>query len=264
MDMMHLLVGCCGFPVSKSKYFQTFKTVELQDTFYRIPSIDSAKRLKNQVPQEFIINMKAWQVISHPSTSPTWKKAGIKIDKSKAKNYGYLKPTKENFEAWDKVLEIAHIYNPRVIVIQTPPSFGYNELNLKNAQEFFQTISYNNFIIGWEPRGTWRQQPSMIRKVIDVGRIIHITDILREKPIIKEDQEVLYIRLHGLGGKEVNYRYKYKDEDFEKLTRIITETLEKYNHIREIYVMFNNIYMFNDAQAFRSYILQKHLTLRIL
>lgn len=259
-----LLVGCCGFPVSRSKYFRTFKTVELQDTFYKIPSIDSAKRLKSQTPGNFIINMKAWQVISHPFTSPTWRKTGLKVDKSKAKNYGYLKPTKENFEAWEKMLEIAHIYNPRVIVVQTPPSFSYSELNLKNAREFFQTVSYDNFIIGWEPRGTWKQYPSMIRKVIDAGRVIHVTDILREKPIIKENQEVLYIRLHGLGGKEVNYRYKYKEEDFEKLSRIIIEILENHDYLHEVYVMFNNIYMFNDAQAFRNYILQKHLTLEIL
>ena len=259
-----LLIGCCGFPISRSKYFQIFRTVELQDTFYKLPSIESAKRLKSQAPENFIINMKAWQVISHSPKSPTWRKVGIKIDPSKAQNYGYLKPTKENFEAWEKILEIARIYNPRVIVIQTPPSFGYSEINFRNAREFFQSASSNNFILGWEPRGTWRHYPAMIEKVINVERVVHVTDILRWKPIIKENQEVLYTRLHGLGGKEVNYRYKYKEEDFSMLITAIMDILRRHEYIREVYVMFNNIYMFNDAQTFRDYVLQKRIALEVV
>ena len=30
-------VGCCGFPVSMKRYFQEFRVVEVQKTFYKPP-----------------------------------------------------------------------------------------------------------------------------------------------------------------------------------------------------------------------------------
>ncbi|MCS7369608.1 MAG: DUF72 domain-containing protein, partial [archaeon GBS-70-058] len=62
----------------------------------------------------------------------------------------------------------------------------------------------------------------------------------------------LYFRLHGIGGGEVNYRYKYTDEDLSKLKDMIMD----YNvqGAYEFYVMFNNVYMVEDALKFKSLI----------
>jgi uncharacterized protein YecE (DUF72 family) len=73
--------------------------------------------------------------------------------------------------------------------------------------------------------------------------VIHIVDIFRNTPCI---QETSYIRLHGIGGGEVNYRYKYKDEDLNILKEKIFNLSSK-----EIYVLFNNVYMFDDAIRFK-------------
>ncbi len=242
-------VGCCGFPVARSKYFKVFKLVEVQQTFYKLPSLDTVKRWRDEAPEEFEFTMKAWQVITHPPSSPTWRKAGIVVPPDKRDKYGLLKPTPENFEAWEKVLEVASTLKARIIVVQTPPSFGYSEENLENVLKFFKAIKRDGVLIAWEPRGTWHEHPEAIRRVVEEAGVIHVVDLLKRQPVTVG--ETVYVRLHGLGRGEVNYRYKYSDEDLLELARRIRR-LSEMGCVRDIYVLFNNVYMFDDAQRFRS------------
>jgi len=89
--------------------------------------------------EDFIFNFKAFQGITHPATSRTWKRANVDVAKLKDR-VGYLKPTKEVFEFWKKMVEYAEILEAKVIVIQLPESFKSNEENWKNAEKFFRNI----------------------------------------------------------------------------------------------------------------------------
>jgi uncharacterized protein YecE (DUF72 family) len=218
----------------------------VQQTFYKIPSLDTLRSWRREAPPDFEFTLKAWQVVTHPPTSPTWRKAGISIDPSKASHYGYLRPTKENFEAWEKTLEAAKALNARVVVVQTPPTFGYTSENLRNAIEFFRSALRPGIVIAWEPRGTWNEHPEMIRRVVEETGVVHVVDLLRRDPVLVGD--LAYFRLHGLGGREVNYRYKYSDEDLKRLLSKVAKIMDQ---AREAYVMFNNVYMFDDAKRFK-------------
>jgi len=44
--MARILVGCCGFPVGREKYYKTFKGVEIQQTFYQLPVIEKSTSYK--------------------------------------------------------------------------------------------------------------------------------------------------------------------------------------------------------------------------
>ncbi|KSW12344.1 hypothetical protein CF15_06280 [Pyrodictium occultum] len=249
-----VFVGCCGFPFSRKKYYELFSTVELQQTFYDLPERSLAEKWRREAPSSFIFNMKAWQVITHPPTSPTWRRMRRR-PQGRLENYGYLRPTPENLEAWRKSVEIAETLRARVMVLQTPPSFGYSGENERNAREFFSRALEavgDAMLVGWEPRGSWLENYDAIKDIV-CGRpgLIHVVDILRRPPVVCEGQELLYFRLHGLGGREVNYRYKYRDEDLARLASILASILEEYDSVREVYVMFNNIYMGEDAQRFR-------------
>ncbi|NIN51751.1 MAG: DUF72 domain-containing protein, partial [Nitrososphaeria archaeon] len=70
-------VGCCGFPGSRKGYFNDFNLVEIQQTFYKMPRLETAQRWRQEAPNEFEFTLKAWQLITHPPTSPTYRKAGI-------------------------------------------------------------------------------------------------------------------------------------------------------------------------------------------
>ncbi len=246
--MVVFKVGCCGFPVSRSRYFKTHSLVEIQQTFYKLPSKKTLVRWRNEAPENFEFTIKAWQVITHSPSSPTWKKSGIKVPDELKDKYGYLRPTKENFEAWNMVEEAAEILGAKIIVVQTPPSFNYTDENFNNAIEFFSRVAKKTeFIIAWEPRGTWLNNLEKIREIIEKTGIIHCID-----PFIKDPAVIghtVYLRLHGRGKRWPNYKYKYTDEDLVELKKKIF----RYGSVgaKEVYILFNNVYMYNDSLKFK-------------
>jgi len=251
---MKVKIGCCGFPKSRKQYYMEFNVVELQNTFYKLPSKEWGVKLRREAPEDFEFTMKAWQAITHPPSSPTWRKLRI-TPPGKKENYGYLKPTEENLSAWRRVLEYVDILRAHVIVLQTPPSFGYSLDNMAQVDSFFERavkeLGNRTVFIGWEPRGSWRDHVDDVKRIVCRHGVVHIVDPLRMNPVICSNQTLLYFRLHGLGGREVNYRYKYSDNDLSNLARKIHRYLNENTGIYEVYVMFNNVYMFDDAQRFR-------------
>jgi len=242
---MQVYVGCCGFCVGRSKYFSTFRTVELQETFYELPPVERLSSLRELGDGGFVFNMKAWQGVTHSLDSPTWRRARWRPPEELRDRVGLLRPTRENLELWDEVVKRARAIGARVVVLQTPPSFGFSEENFRNAREFLRTAATGEFVIGWEPRGDWLERLEYVRRVVEVSdSVIHVVDPFRSKPAV--EKEVGYFRLHGIGSGEVNYRYKYTDEDLSKLCEFIRSTSS-----REVYVMFNNVWMLQDAQRFR-------------
>ena len=217
-------VGCCGFPTSMKEYFRLFSTVEIQKTFYNPPKPETAKKWRDEAGEDFEFAVKAFQIITHPPSSPTYRKAKIH-----AEDGGYFKPVREVFDAWERTREIAKILSARIIVFQTPRSFRENEENKKNMREFFSTIE-REFTFCWEPRG-WSEKG--VREVCESLDLIHVVD-----PFVSESLygEPKYYRLHGF-----DYKHKYTDEQLLWLKEKVDG---------DCYVMFNNIHMLDDALRF--------------
>ena len=238
-------------PFARSRYYNEYRTVELQNTFYDLPSLEYADKLREEAPEDFHWNMKAWQALTHPPTSPTWRRARRR-PQGEPSNIGLLRPTRENLEAWKAVREFAERLAARVVVLQTPPSLKPGEEQAKWIDKFFEMIRGDySFAVGWEPRGGWNSEPELLRRLVCRHNIIHIVDPLRWDPVTCNGQRILYFRLHGRGGREVNYRYRYTDEDLEELARRVAGLLEQNNPIERVYVMFNNVYMAEDSRRFR-------------
>ncbi len=221
-------IGCCGFPVGMKKYFNEFDVVEVQKTFYKPPSIETARKWRKEAPEHFEFTVKAWQVITHPPSSPTYRKAGLKLDKG-----GYFRPIKEVFEAWETTREIARELRSKFIVFQTPKSFTDTDENVANMREFFGSIE-RDFVFGFEPRG-WSD--SRILEVCQELDLVHVVD-----PFVSPQLygKVSYFRLHGF-----NYKHKYTDEELLRLREIC------FSSGKDCYVMFNNVHMLDDARRFR-------------
>jgi len=233
-------VGTCGFPISRKRYFSEFKVVELNNTFYDIPNEEWVKKIRNEAPKDFEFTFKAFQGITHDTKSPTWKRSKIDYKKLDGK-VGNLKPTKEVFEFWDKMMDIAKILESKIIVLQLPQSFTDDEENVKNAYEFFNSINRREIKIAIELRG-WDKEN--IKKICEEFDLIEITDLRIEKPVYIS--KTGYYRLHGdYEGKRIIYSYKYTDEDLNKILKNLLEIKNE-----EVYVMFNNSYMYNDAKRF--------------
>jgi uncharacterized protein YecE (DUF72 family) len=228
-----LWVGCCGFPRRLEDYARELPAVEVQQTFYRPPQVKTAKGWRRRVPQEFVFTLKAWQLITHPPTSPTYRRLGHPLPASQLDRYGFFRPTEEVMEAWQRTLEVARALRASVVVFQCPASFTPNEPHLAHLRRFFRTVPRDGLHFAWEPRGGWPED--LVRGLCQELDLVHCTD-----PFVAESLHgpFRYYRLHGRGG----YRYRYTDADLQELRGRCRPPA---------YVMFNNVSMWEDALRFR-------------
>ena len=233
-------IGCCGFPVAKDRYYREFEVVEIQKTFYQPPSFITVQKWRERAPSKFEFTVKAWQLITHLPSSPTYRRLKEHILKNKEDMYGFFRPTEEVFSAWKKTEEIASVLKGKIIVFQSPPGFKPTLNNEKNLREFFNKIERRDFIFVWEPRGKWEKEK--IRSLCNELNLIHCVDPFKSEPLTQKG--IFYFRLHGKGG----YRYRYTKEDLFYLYKIVCALPSS----SSIYVMFNNTYMFEDATRFKS------------
>ena len=230
-----ILIGTCGFCKARKDYFKEFKTVEIQRTFYKILEERTLEKWKSEAPEDFVFSVKAFQGVTHPVSSPTWKRSNVKP----SGDVGHLKPTREVFKYWELTLKEASILNARFILIQLPKSFKENDVSFENAEEFFSRIDRKDFEVAVELRG-WSRKG--IRRFVRKFDVIDVTDPLVREPVHGGEEN--YYRLHGayVGGKII-YGHKYSDEEISE----IAKRIKKLN-IGESYVYFNNRYMCEDAR----------------
>ncbi len=223
-------IGCCGFSTAMKSYFGKFGLVEVQKTFYKLPRVETARKWREAAPPDFEFTVKAWQVITHPPSSPTYRKAGITV-----LDGGFFKHTDEVFDAWKRTEEIAAELGSRIILFQTPASFEENKENVENMSNFFSSIG-SGFIFVWEPRG-WKEEA--VKDICEKLELVHCTDPFVAKPT---HGRITYLRLHGSHARM--YKHRYSDGELEWL-RDYCEGIEK-----DVYVLFSNVYMYGDVSRF--------------
>jgi uncharacterized protein YecE (DUF72 family) len=233
------LIGCCGWTEAQARYVVDFPTIELQTTFYEPPSITVAQRWKAQAPAEFRFCMKAWQLITHTSSSPTYRRLKSGISATERDLYGSFQATEQVWMAWERTRDIAQVLQADVILFQCPKSFLPTRENTRNLTRFFGQVAREGRTFAWEPRGEdWR--PELIRDLCAENHLVHCVDPFEADPVYGDQ---LYWRLHGKTG----YRYRYTDED---LTELAAKLRAREGLLGPNYVMFNNIYSRQDAQRF--------------
>lgn len=228
-------VGCCGFPKNRETYFRHFPAVEIQQTFYRLPLPETARRWRAEVPEGFQFTLKAWQVITHPPQSPTYRKAGIAVPEGQQDQYGGFRPTPPVLAAWEQTREIALALRAPIVVFQCPASFTPTSENIAAMRVFFGTVDRGGLVFAWEPRGDWPDEvvASLCREL----NLLHCVDPF-VRPTVTSG--TAYFRLHGIGG----YRYRFTEADLVCLT-------EMCQPFETAYVFFNNVSMWDDALRFR-------------
>jgi len=242
---MEIKVGCCGFPVAKSKYYEKLKLVEIQQTFYKLMDEKTLEKWRKEAPKDFEFTFKAFQGLTHNIKSPTWKRSGLKKEELKRieKYVGELKVNKVTMEFWDKMLKYAKILDSKIIVVQLPSSFVDSENNINQTKEFLKNVENKKIRIALELRG-WKD-PSK-KEIFENFDVIEIVDLNISIPTVKKD--ILYSRLHGkYEGNKIIYKYDYSKEELEKIKTKIVEMNSKVN-----YILFNNSFMFKNALEFIS------------
>lgn len=230
-----ICIGTCGFPKKRSEIFTLFDVVEVQQTFYNLIPLETLLRLRREAPEHFLFTLKAFQGITHPATSLTYRRT--KLPQSfRPENLGFFRKTEEVEVCARHTLAMAEALRARVLLFQCPPSFTPSDEHIRNLVSFFEWFPRGEYFLAWEPRGAWKPE-EIVAICRDLG-LVHVVD-----PFYADSLwgEICYFRLHGKGS----YRYQYTDEDL----LLLKEKLRGYD--REVFCLFNNVPMFEDARRFK-------------
>jgi len=211
------------------KYFENLSLVELNSTFYQYPRPETVENWRKKVPQNFEFTVKAHQYITH--------KAKMKVNNT----------TIQSFEQMKQICKLLH---SKVLLFQTPASFKPEKL--ADAEELFKKLNRENLILKWETRGSaWKtkQVRTKLAKTLKEVNVGHVTDPFIGLPTYVS--KIAYFRLHGLGKRM--YYYQYSNEELAKLKELVSSFEKK---VKDVYVLFNNLSMLEDATRFSEYLSQ--------
>ena len=169
--------------------------------------------------------------------SPTYRRLSKPVDPKRKSAYGSFQDTPEIRDAWKATVAFAIALQAKVVVLQCPASFEPTQENKDNLNHFLKMVGRVPFRLALEVRGRWGIAD--VRSFVESFDLIHAID-----PFYQQESpgDVFYYRLHGKGG----YSYKYTDGELSHLAGQVEEA----SRARAGYVLFNNVFMGEDALRF--------------
>jgi len=244
-----ILIGTCGFPLARRRYFEQFPCIEINITFYQLPGLATARAWRAEAAEvnpdfEFIV--KAWQLITHPVNPVTYRRLREPLHPGHRDRYGFFRPTPQVMEAWARTEEFCGALGARKVLFQTPPIFRPTPENLDNLRNFFYRARNRSLQFMFEPRGQeWTRETAA--GICRECRLIHAVDPLHSPSGYGRFR---YYRLHGRHEDgRIDYDYQYRDAE---LRRILAGCDRMVN-----YVMFNNSLMYRDARRMQALLRQR-------
>ncbi|MFQ6074464.1 MAG: DUF72 domain-containing protein, partial [Candidatus Bathyarchaeia archaeon] len=204
-------------------YSKAFNFVEVNSTFYEIPSLKLAKSWRTLVPSDFQFAVRCNRALTH--------------------KYKF-QPKPEAYEVLERMISICNILKAEILHLQTPPTFQPTKANVNLIRNFFSTADLKGIRIALEVRGDKRPLNPYLIKTMQEYNMIHCVDLSKdEEPAYKSD--TLYSRLFGKGVHNI---YQPTDEELRKIDR----KASKGDH-KTVAVSFHFIRMYKDAARFKIY-----------
>ncbi|MDD1778407.1 MAG: DUF72 domain-containing protein [Candidatus Helarchaeota archaeon] len=226
-------IGCVYTPkvnsVAIAEYPKHFQVAELGNTFYRAFSQKDITTL-GKLPKknkDFEFTLRVNRFISHKY------------------QFQYDSLREKALEMFSTMKSMAEEVNCNKLLFQTHFSLEYNDNFFKNLDDFFNSVSRKGVNIFWEFRGLgWKSRetlPKLQKKFADLN-IGHSIDLLFSKPINIVKEGIIYTKLHGFGVKYDQYLHSLED-----LMKLIEEMNALLENNKEVYAVFANEEMYNDA-----------------
>ncbi len=208
-----------------SYYCQFFETVEINNSFYRLPAKETFEAWRNQSPAKFIFAIKGSRFITHMK---------------KLKD-----PERASQKFFDHVSGLREKVGP--VLFQLPPRWQKNAQRLK---EFLASLP-SSYQFAFE----FRDASWFDREIYTILESYRASLVISSSPNFPFEEVLTasfaYLRMHG--GAELYGSY-YSDKELASWTKRIEKWLSE--GAKEVYVYFNN-----DANA---YAIQNALTLKKL
>jgi uncharacterized protein YecE (DUF72 family) len=189
-------------------YIQCFDTVELNNSFYRLPPEKGLANWRDSTPPDFRFAVKGSRFITH------------------------MKKLKDPEVALERFFERADILNGKLgtVLWQLPPQW---ELNLERFEHFLEAIP-KHYRHAFEFRNATWHTPEVYRLPTRHGAAFCPFDLDGYQSPVEVTTDFAYIRLHGPGAK---YQGSYSDETLAGWTNRIKQWI---GELRAVYVYFDN------------------------
>ena len=219
-------------------YARNFPVVEVQGTFYEPPRDATLQKWLATTGPGLEYTMKVWQLVTHPASSPTYRRMKRKLEKDDAPGFFRDSPSVE--EGWRRSIECAEVLAASAMLFQCPASFTPSRENVQRMRSFFERIQRPKARLLWEPRGPlWiaeRRLALALCRDLDLVRVVD--------PFVSpaEQGHSVYWRLHGPGSP----RAAYDHAALNRLHRMLLSAGSR----EAAYVLFNNLPRLDDAKRF--------------
>ena len=196
-----------------SYYMSFFDTVEINNSFYRLPSKETFRKWHNETPENFLFSVKASRFITHmkklsdPEDSPNL----------------FLSHA---VELADKL---------GIVLFQLPPGW---KINVERFANFVNVLPRDQrFVFEFRNSSWYTEDIYAILRTRNCGFCIYELAGHTSPMVVTAD--FVYIRLHGPGNKyQGNYSY-------ESLLKWAKQILHWKNQDKDVYIYFDN-----DQDAF--------------
>ena len=233
---MTLRVGLCGWTVSQAAYVRRFALLEVQHTFYEPPDDALLLRWRRTVPPGFAFTLKAWQLVTHESGSPTYRRMKRPLPPEHRGQVGGFRLTPPVLAAWARTLECARLLDATAVLLQCPKSFRSTAENVARLRAFVQGVERPAGRLLWEPRGAWPQD--LLRGLCEELDLVHVVDPMTGPDTVTPERT--YYRLHGTTGM----RHMHTDDELHRLRALVDGRPDPQ-------VLFNNLPRAGDAERFQ-------------
>jgi uncharacterized protein YecE (DUF72 family) len=218
-----------------SAYVRRFPLVEVQHTFYDPPRDALLSRWRAQSPPRFEFTIKAWQLVTHESSSPTYRRLKTPLAPEHRGQVGAFRSTPPVREAWSRTLASAAVLRATAVLLQCPRSFRPTPENVARMRTFLATAERPPAVrLLWEPRGEWPS--SLVAELCTELDLVHVVDPMHTETVTPEQT---YYRLHGTSGS----RHVHTADELRRLRDLVEGRPRPY-------VLFNNLPRVGDAERF--------------
>ena len=197
-------------PTSKmlACYYKDFDTVEINNSFYRLPSDEAFANWREQTPPGFCFAVKASRFITH------------------------MKKLKDPENALENLIPRAEKLREKLgpILFQLPPHWG---INLERLDEFLQALPKKH-LYAFEFREPSWHQPAIYDLLREHNAAFCMFELNRFQTPDVITADWTYIRLHGPGGK---YQGSYSTQQLSAWAQKIRSWRKQ---LRAVYCYFDN------------------------
>jgi uncharacterized protein YecE (DUF72 family) len=204
-------------------YSRAFDFVEVNSTFYEIPSPKLVESWRRLVPPDFEFAVRCNKALTH--------------------KYKF-QPLPEAFNVFKRVITICDTLKAEFLHVQTPASFQPTKANVDLMRNFFSSADLKGIRVALEIRGSKERLNPYLVKTMQDYNMTHCVDLSKgEEPAYESD--TLYTRLFGKGPHNV---YQPTDEELRKIDR-----KAKRGKHKTVAVSFHFVRMYKDAARFKIY-----------